>query len=290
MGAYNKVFFEWVPRQAERLLRRASLQRALEYIHMLTLHGMNLGGGASVASSGELSVLRWVADATAEAAGHRVVVDVGANHGDYALAAARAFAPGDIVHGFEPSSAARAILSKQPFPSDRAAVRIHPCGLSDKPGRLELFSTSAGEGTASLHAENARVWGSEYGSQVEVVDLQRLDDSCAEQKIERIHLLKMDVEGHELRVLEGARGMLEQRRIERIQFEFGPANIGSRTFFVDFWHLLSKDYVIYRILPRALVRVDDYKTAREVFLTTNFLAVTRTVDDATKRTRALPRA
>jgi hypothetical protein len=59
------------------------------------------------------------------------------------------------------------------------------------------------------------------------------------------------VHGHELQALEGAAELLRAGRIRAIQFEFGGANVDSRTFFRDFWNLLYGrfGYSLYQILP-----------------------------------------
>jgi len=60
-----------------------------------------------------------------------------------------------------------------------------------------------------------------------------------------------------------------------IQFEFGPANIYSRTYFYDFWTLLAAEFDIYRVIPKGIVPIGYYGEHREIFLTTNYLAVRR---------------
>jgi hypothetical protein len=87
--------------------------------------------------------------------------------------------------------------------------------------------------------------------------------------------LKIDVEGHELAILSGGQEMLSSRRIRALQFEFGPANIASRTFFFDFWSMLREQYRIWRIIPGGMVPIETYGEHLEVFLTTNYLAVAR---------------
>jgi FkbM family methyltransferase len=109
----------------------------------------------------------------------------------------------------------------------------------------------------------------------EPIDVQTLDAFCEEQGVGHIDLLKLDVEGHELAVLRGAERMLSAGRVSMIQFEFGPANIYSRTYFYDFWAMLAPAYDLFRIVPRGIVAIPGYGEHLEVFLTTNYLAVRR---------------
>ena len=109
----------------------------------------------------------------------------------------------------------------------------------------------------------------------EEITVKRLDAFCREHKIDRIDLLKIDVEGGELSVLKGATEMLNAGAIHMIQFEFGPCHIDARVFFKDFFRLLSPRYHIYRVLRDGLKLVDKYREADEIFLTTNYLAVTK---------------
>jgi len=110
----------------------------------------------------------------------------------------------------------------------------------------------------------------------EKVQIQTLDDFCAEKGIEHIHYLKMDVEGHELSVLQGGREMLAKGAIDWIQFEFGGCNIDSRTYLRDFFELLTPYYDIYRLLRNGFRPIRRYHETYEIFTTTNFIAIRRT--------------
>jgi len=58
-----------------------------------------------------------------------------------------------------------------------------------------------------------------------------------------------------------------------IQFEFGGCNIDTRTFFQDFWYLLTKyGFSFYRIAPKGVFKQDSYNENLETFTTTNYLA------------------
>jgi methyltransferase, FkbM family len=104
-----------------------------------------------------------------------------------------------------------------------------------------------------------------------LVEVTTLDYWAQEQGI-RPNLLKLDVEGHELSVLEGAYSML--RSVEVVQFEFGGCNIDSRTFFQDYYYLLKdQGFCIFRLGPRGLIPVKRYSEVDEAFTTTNYLAL-----------------
>jgi hypothetical protein len=92
--------------------------------------------------------------------------------------------------------------------------------------------------------------------------------------VAEIDLLKLDVEGHEFDILEGVERMLSQQNIRFISFEFGGANIDTRTYFQDYFYLFKKyDYNIYRILPNSdPFPITQYDEVDETFRTTNYLA------------------
>lgn len=70
-------------------------------------------------------------------------------------------------------------------------------------------------------------------------------------------MIKIDAEGHELKVLAGARRSIARGMIEAIHFEFNAMNITSRVFFRDFYDLLP-GYRFYRMLPGGLAPLGDY--------------------------------
>lgn len=73
--------------------------------------------------------------------------------------------------------------------------------------------------------------------------------------------------------MNGAKQMINDKRIDAIQFEFGGCNIDSRTFFQDFFYLLKDNYKIYRVLKDGLLEMPIYKETYEIFITINYLAI-----------------
>ena len=61
----------------------------------------------------------------------------------------------------------------------------------------------------------------------EKVNVMKLDDFCDDYKISNIDLLKIDAEGHEKRVLEGALNLIKEKKIKYILLEFHLSNMYS---------------------------------------------------------------
>jgi FkbM family methyltransferase len=227
-------------------------------------------GPASPAETGELAVIDRLAR---EQRDHRpVVFDVGANVGDYATAVLERFLDVEL-HCFEPSPGAFARLHQR-IGSNRASPSLHPFGLGACDVTVPFYADAPGSGLGSVYSRRLDHYGIPFDRQYDV-RLRRLDDVAAELSIGGIDLLKLDVEGHEVAVLEGARETLERRVIAAIQFEFGGANIDARTFFQDLWYVLSPHYRIYRIVRDGLVELPEYRDAYEIFVTANYLCLLR---------------
>ncbi len=251
--------------------RRPLFQPVWNRVHRLALWGMNIGPAGRLADSGEEWALNWCAGQT-DASQPFVLFDAGANNGHYAVDALRLLGSRLQLHCFEPSSKTFAKLNENLGTKPQA--RLLPFGLSDDACELKLYSHLGGSAEASLTKRDLSHWGIQQNI-VETVELRRLDDYCAVQNIEKIDFLKLDVEGHELKALNGASRMISEKKIRFIQFEFGAPDIESRTFFKDIFHLLNKNFSICRIVYQGLTPIDTYSEFHETFATANFLAIAR---------------
>jgi FkbM family methyltransferase len=149
------------------------------------------------------------------------VFDVGANVGHTALKYSAAF-PGAAIYTFEPD--------REVFRQLQSAVRhlphVHPvnAALGRAHGEATLFRSKFSE-TNSLRVKAAgaeqyvldRASFDPVGS--EVVDVMTVDDFCAAHHIDRIDLLKLDTQGHEIEVLAGAARMLSATSVPLIYAE-----------------------------------------------------------------------
>ena len=133
-----------------------------------------------------------------------VFFDVGAGIGTYSIFTAQ-FTQGPI-HAFEPIYENMKIFKKN-IEANFKSINV----------RLNLTALSNIEGFGSIHKAN-NLFGSwlenestEYSQ--DSIQVTTLDAYCLEHQIKQIDILKIDVEGHELKVLEGARESLAKKII-----------------------------------------------------------------------------
>lgn len=132
-------------------------------------------------------------------------IDVGANVGAMAFAMAQAAGPDGRVYAFEPGPPFYERLARNVSlnPSCAAVIVCENLGVSDTSGTLRWA-----EDTAELGKGNGGVVAS-GGVEIPVTTL----DAYAAAKVDgRIAFIKVDVEGWELHVLQGARALLREHR------------------------------------------------------------------------------
>lgn len=140
-------------------------------------------------------------------------VDVGANVGYYTLMAAAAVGESGRVLAFEPSPYAFGRLAETLRSNGVSNVLAFPVGLGGVSGALPLFMPQRrGNHTPSMVAAGR-------GGGLEV-PVRRLDDCLAELGVERVDLMKIDVEGFEPNVVEGAAGYITRGKVGAILCEF----------------------------------------------------------------------
>ena len=197
----------------------------------------------------------------------RVVFDVGANVGDWTALALTINAAAQY-HCFEPSGATFRRLSLRPFPP---TVRRNQFGLGALPEVRSMFEFAEEGGANSLYF---RV-GTESVQRTEApVVIRVFDTYCEEAGITEVDFAKIDVEGHELAVLQGASRMLTDARIGVIQFEYGGTYIDSRTLLRDVWDLVEKShrhYRFFKLFPDGPRAVPAYRQSFEDYQYANWM-------------------
>jgi FkbM family methyltransferase len=149
----------------------------------------------------------------------QVVFDVGANAGIYSLAALDA-QPSAEVHAFEPTPEIAAGLRRTAEINDLDNLIVHAVAVSNYDGEAILRRCGAADGGNEGMNFIVRTPGDAAAERVRAV---KLDTVCAELGIERIDLMKLDVQGSEGDALEGAAGLLARGAIGTVFMELNFA-------------------------------------------------------------------
>jgi FkbM family methyltransferase len=172
------------------------------------------------------------------------VLDIGANLGVLTLTLSRLVGPTGRVHAFEPNPRMVELLTRSIGRNRCVNVRLYPIALGSKPGELSLWVPRGTAGDASLVR---RFPPDGFALSVPV---RRLDDVAVDAGLGPIRLIKIDTEGFEPEVLQGARDLLAARSCDAILFELNEhqGRLGDHPTFAL---LAELGYVFLRI-PRRL--------------------------------------
>lgn len=223
--------------------------------------------GNDMSSNGELLVQRAVLTnlrGTAPA----TVFDVGANLGDWSdhlLQLAGSLQVPVALHAFEPAPTTRESLRRRL--GDRATVV--GAAASDSDGEATLHLVHATAGVNSLLAR-----GDGVDTTAVRVPTVRLDAYCRNGGISQVNLVKCDTEGHDFSVLEGLRGMLTEKAVDVIQFEYNWRWIDARRFLRDVFALAeSTHYQVGKVTPRGVELYRAWDPELESYREANYLLI-----------------
>jgi len=191
---------------------------------------------------------RFVLETFAKIYGQEVtrVWDIGGFHGDYAVEAHKILPRAHITTFEILPQLADKIAGRN---LDPAWFELRTIGLSDRPGSVDVHWHHGSDSTNSIHSQLAS--GLNYGD-VEVI-------TCGVSTIDSLvdggdappHFVKIDVEGHEAAVLEGANRLLASESAPlMIQFEYGSTWIPARrTLQAVHAALVGFGYSVGRLYP-----------------------------------------
>ncbi|MEM7552633.1 MAG: FkbM family methyltransferase [Cyanobacteria bacterium P01_A01_bin.84] len=183
--------------------------------------------------------------------------DCGAHIGLFsAIAAKRLNNQGRIV-GFDPNQECIQLYQRNLNQLGCKCFTALNIGLSNNTGEAELLLGKAGMSAFSTFAPGASNH-SEIGSESMLVEQRSLDEIISELGVEEVTLAKLDVEGWESFVLEGAKKSIESRKFPLWMIEFTEANAVAassstkelRTLIESFGYTLCFfDATNFRLLP-----------------------------------------
>lgn len=211
--------------------------------------------------------------------GSGAFVDVGANVGDWTSFLIGASVSddnlGDLqVHAFEPSPASflklrdrvTGLLAEPSAKGISAHLNELAVGRSVAEADLSLVSATGGTNTLVPFDDAPRATASIS------VPVTTLEVYAEKAGLEEIDFVKIDTEGNDFAVLEGAAGLLDAQRIRWIQFEYNHRWISSRAYLRDVFLLADRyGYNVGKVTPRGVEIYSRWHPELESFREGNYL-------------------
>jgi FkbM family methyltransferase len=268
-GSLNRIAKKITPQigsAVQSLGMSNGIELCVSYLNLLVGKGSGTGWDKTETIA-TANVLRQVCPS-----GHPVVIDCGANIGNWTREL-RSHLGNDSGRWIVIEPTPENIQRLQSLPN----VEIVEAAAGERAEKLQLYNYNSGSGWTSLHQRHDS-FAEGHQFSVHTVPVITIDSLMADKGLDYVDFLKMDIEGHELFALRGAIQSLSARRVKALSFEFGSGNVNSRTFFRDFWDLLTPlGFELRRICPGgATLPVKSYYEDLEVFRgVTNYIAVLR---------------
>lgn len=169
--------------------------------------------------------------------GH-VVLDVGANIGYFTVILSKLVGPEGKVYAFEPATKYYEILKRNLEENEISNCEVFKLGLSDRKQTVGIFEDEA---SATIHVPEGMPLGNR-----ETISVVALSDFVREHRVKKIDFIKMDVDGHEPLIFQGAWDTLEQYNpvilTEVSQLHFLESGITAWDFYAE---LKRRGYNIY---------------------------------------------
>jgi FkbM family methyltransferase len=239
-------------------LRRAILRSGLE--------ALGYGNYESLERSGEAEFIRRIARTCSSG----TAIDIGANVGAYSQLLLEA--------GF------RSVIAVEPHPDH--AVGLQALVAEHSP-HLTVIQSAVGRmaGSADLHFSQSATSHASLAPHMQripyvhdeehvAIEVMTLDELVESHNIRDIDLLKIDVEGEEMSVLEGARRTLKESPPRFIQIEYNQHQLISGHSMHDFAEVLD-GFRCVQLLPDLLGarEVDPIDPLSNIYAYSNFVFV-----------------
>jgi FkbM family methyltransferase len=149
-------------------------------------------------------------------------IDIGANHGSFAIAAAQVVGPTGRLIAVEPQPRLADLLELSLRANARGPFELLRLALGDTDGSIDLFIPNQTSGRAGVFAS----YSAEGLHQRVTVPLKRFDDAVNWRDFQGKTFIKLDIEGSELAFLRGAAAMVRHHR-PRLLLEVNPASLDA---------------------------------------------------------------
>jgi FkbM family methyltransferase len=195
------------------------------------------------------------------------IFDVGAHYGETAVKYKAVF-PDAKIYSFEPFPEAAKAFSLRT--GAYSSIKLFELAFSSKTGESEFNVNSSDATNSLLNSAQTNSWVDDAikHDYAITVNTDTIDNFCERQKVNIIDILKLDVQGAELLVLEGAANMLASNRIKMIFSEVEFIEVyKNQPLFHDVTVFLEKyDYKLFGLYDTHLLENGQIAWCDAVYL------------------------
>ena len=201
-----------------------------------------------------------------------VIFDVGAHQGETALRYRNLF-PDATLYAFEPTQNSFNILCQntEKYPN---ILPVHSA-LGNKTGKIKLHINTFSQTNSVLptHENAEHTWGKHLfeTKNTEEVPVSTIHDFTAHRNIPKIDLLKIDAQGSEKMILEGAGKNLLKIKLIYTEMGIMPSYKEQAEFEDTLNLLLSNNFVLYNFYNLSTTKTGQLRQMDAVFLNKNFI-------------------
>ncbi|MBI1825085.1 MAG: FkbM family methyltransferase [Planctomycetes bacterium] len=203
------------------IARAGQIRTLSQHLYSHRLSGILKAGFGRRSPAIAFSTSTWQMDCKRIVPEARVILDCGANVGQMAEGFRKAY-PRATIYSFEPVSKLHRALAEC---CGRVGARWVPKAVGDRDGTAEIQLTTSPEANSLFDHQP----GNPCAKWTQVIDRETiqvctLDRWCKEEHIapRSVDLIKLDVQGAELKALYGARGLLRHAPLVLVEVSFVP--------------------------------------------------------------------
>tara|TARA_B100000212_G_scaffold340756_1_gene322162 strand:+ start:1159 stop:2028 length:870 start_codon:yes stop_codon:yes gene_type:complete len=135
------------------------------------------------------------------------VLDIGANIGNHSIFFSKFF---EKVYAFEPNSLTYDLLKiNAKYYCEKKNIEIFKFGLSDSKGKFYLSTNKSNLGGSHIISKNELK--NNLKNKISLIEVKRADQINS-LRLAKIGLIKIDIEGHELKALLGSKNIIKENR------------------------------------------------------------------------------
>jgi FkbM family methyltransferase len=171
----------------------------------------------------------------------KTIIDVGANVGQFAIAAAKLFSPVTQIYSFEPYPEVVELLQQNVHHLKN--ITIYPLALGKNEGEIAFHVNTHSHSSSILPLAEAHRDAFPYAQEVKTitVTLSTLDKIFSMVMLEPPILLKLDVQGYEATTLQGGMETLQRVNYVVVETSFKPLYEGE-VLFMDIVRLMAEHH------------------------------------------------